>query len=560
MTRTAAERVKRPAAVKLVTFRDDFVQALVAQIEARSAITWPCTRWQNDPVGFARDVLGVALWSRQIEILEACRDHKRVAVSSGNKIGKSRTAAVLAIWEFCCFPQTRVIMTSTTAHQVKDILWREIRFLLSNHGYCVDCREDNKRRQETGHVELSRPCPHSALIPEIPAELPHNGLRSVDFREIIGFTSREAEAVAGISGPRLRYIVDEASGVAQAIFDAIEGNRAGGAYIVLFSNPTRNDGEFYEAFYNKREFYRTFRVSSEETPNAVSGQILIPGLAAKEWIDEKLREWGPEHPLYKVRIKGEHALNEDGKAFSAGAITEAEQRWSDTEPVGRLVIGLDPAGPSGTGDETAATPRRGLKAMPTVICRGKDEEQIADWLEELIESLTGDDDKGDKLRPLVVLDREGPIGSKLAKELRARVKHGKFTLLTVRASDAAHRNPTLYDRMRDELAGNLEAWFREGGAIPADTKLAAELHVLEWRTVNRGKLKITPKDVVKKELKRSPDRYDSLALSCWADNPTDDVPRVVTQPERGPDPPKALSPYAGNAMNERNRGSIDPYG
>jgi hypothetical protein len=35
------------------------------------------------------------------------------------------------------------------------------------------------------------------------------------------------------------YLVDEASGVTDEIFEAIEGNRAGGARIAMFSNPTR---------------------------------------------------------------------------------------------------------------------------------------------------------------------------------------------------------------------------------------------------------------------------------------------------------------------------------
>ena len=48
-----------------------------------------------DPVAFARDRLGTEPWSRQAEILRAVVDHRRVAVRSGHKIGKS-TAAALA--------------------------------------------------------------------------------------------------------------------------------------------------------------------------------------------------------------------------------------------------------------------------------------------------------------------------------------------------------------------------------------------------------------------------------------------------------------------------------
>jgi hypothetical protein len=69
--------------------------------------------------------------------------------------------------------------------------------------------------------------------------------------------------------------------------------------------------------------------------------------------------------------------------------------------------------------------------------------------------------------------------------------------------------------MRDELAANLESWFRDGGAIVEDTRLAHELHALEWKEATNGRLKLTPKDQLRKALGRSPDRYDALALSAW---------------------------------------------
>jgi hypothetical protein len=40
-------------------------------------------RWRKDPRYFAETVLGVgSLWKKQAEILEAIRDHRRVAVPS----------------------------------------------------------------------------------------------------------------------------------------------------------------------------------------------------------------------------------------------------------------------------------------------------------------------------------------------------------------------------------------------------------------------------------------------------------------------------------------------
>ena len=41
------------------------------------------------------------------------------------------------------------------------------------------------------------------------------------------------------------------------------------------------------------------------------------------------------------------------------------------------------------------------------------------------------------------------------------------------------------------------------------------MHQFEYKHDKRGKLKVTPKDLIKKTIGRSPDRFDSLALSVW---------------------------------------------
>lgn len=491
----------------LWTFAESFRRKLVQQIELTSHLRFPNPKYAQDPVAFFRDILGQQPWERQIEVLEAVRDHKRVAVCSGHKVGKSNSAAGIALWFYCSFEDARVVMTSTTSRQVDQILWRELRMMRARGGRCIDCK-----RADPSGIKIPRPCPHSAEIEGYQGELARTGLKSPDFREIVGFTAREAEAVAGISGPTLLYIVDEASGVDDQIFEAIEGNRAGGARILLLSNGTRNEGEFYAAFTEKSEYYHTLRISSEESPNVVTGRNVIPGLATKEWIEEKRLEWGEDSPLYKVRVKGLHAELEDAKIFTIHAIELAERRWADTPPAGRLFIGLDPAGESGIGDETCFAARRGLKQLGLHPQRGLNEDQHLVQLLVLLARY-----RLPREVPVVVLDREGSIGSALFGLLRhySELHPEAFELVAVRASDRAVRRPQVYDRMRDELAANLEHWFRDGGAILEDVKLANELHAMEWKQAVTGRLKLTPKDVLKKRIGRSPDRFDATSLSVW---------------------------------------------
>jgi phage terminase large subunit len=537
---------------------------VVAMLAESLGIRWPDSRYWERPVDFAQQILGMRVWAAQARILNAYVRHKRVSVRSGHKIGKSNTAAIIALHFYCSHPDARVVFTSSTARQVDAILWRELGKIRSRAGCCIECREAcaRDRRPEP------RPCPHSSLIGGTMNTLARSGFRSEDFREISGFTARDAEAVAGISGANLLYLPDEASGIDDAIFEAIEGNRAGGARMVMFSNPTRTEGEFYRSHTDKAlrfekdgtpivddkgrpvGFYYAIQVSSEESPNVVHRRDVIPGLATHEWVEEKRAEWGVDSPLYKVRVLGEFVENEDGKILTVHALTEAERRWASTEARGRLHIGLDPAGPGNAGDESAFAIRRGLKIVELHARRGLTDDA---HLVELLGILKTHRKEREQV-PVVTLDREGPIGASLYGRLRDYAdRHPEaFVVVGVRASDRAMRRGDLYERTRDELWANLADWIREGGAIPDDSRLAKELHAPEWHGQLSGKLKATPKSDLRRMLDgRSPDRADAVALAVWeAAILREEVPSGRAKPHMR-EPELLVEPDAGDA--------IDPY-
>lgn len=495
----------------------DDLEQFLGSLRVVSPITYrPTFKYRDDPVGYARNVLGVEPWSRQVEILEAIRDHPRVAVVSGQKVGKSGCIGMSALWFYDSFPDARAVLTSTTSRQVDQILWREVSMLYQRSGRCVECRKEYELMIERGISQfeaderIPRPCPHSQIIDGDLSALARTGLKH-NFNTITGFTAREAEAVAGISGRNLLFLPDEGSGIPDIIFEAMEGNRAGGARIAAFSNGTRTMGWFYEAFHKKKDFWHTIQVSSKETPNYVERRVVIQGLAEFDYIEEKAREMGEDSAWFIVRVLGGFPVGEDGKIFSIATIQAAQIRWHEAEARGRLFIGVDPAGETGQGDETAICVRRGFKVLELATHRGLDSDR---HLIEILSAITKHGTRGE--RPVVVLDREGSIGAELYGRLRAHLNvHDSFDLVGVRASERAIRQAELYERLRDVLAANLERWLREGGGIPEDQKLETELHVLEWVTQVNGRSKVTAKDEIRKQIGRSPDRYDALALAVW---------------------------------------------
>ena len=77
-----------------------------------------------EPLPFAREVLNVKLWSKQEDVLSALTGHRRVAVKSGNGLGKGFSAAVAVLWFLYCHDPAVVLSTAPTFRQVRHILCR----------------------------------------------------------------------------------------------------------------------------------------------------------------------------------------------------------------------------------------------------------------------------------------------------------------------------------------------------------------------------------------------------------------------------------------------------
>lgn len=539
-TTRAAPARSRALAREIVryTILSDIAADLADALELHHRIKFPSPRFRDDPVAFFRLILGIDPWSEQVRVLNAVRDHDRVAWKSGRRVGKSYLVAGLALWFYCSYEYARVIMTSTTARQVDSILWRALSMLRAKSGRCIDCNVEDPQ-----WVKIPKPCPHSALVDGDIGELARTGLKSTDelYREVWGFTAKESEAVQGLAGPRMLVIADEASGIPEPIFEAFDGNSAGGMKMIMTGNPTKTVGRFFDAFNSPRLALEVDKqghpvegamgwygltTSSRLSPNVISGKLTIEALATRQWIAEREREWGVDSPLFRIHVDGEFATNEDGKIFSVDRIRAAEERHEVTSPAGRLFLGVDPAGATGMGDESCFTARRGLKEIPTSadgaskhVRRGLDTDGHVGEIVRLLDLLTKDTPRE---IPVVVIDRSGKIGSELYGTLIAHQhEHERthrrlpFEVVGVNSSAKAVRQPTVYDTVRDELCASLEQAFRDGAAILEDMKCSAELHILEWRQVAAGRLKVTAKDEIRKKLGRSPDRYDSLALAFW---------------------------------------------
>lgn len=498
-----ASRSSRGTFAKKADLPPSLIREVREAVEPLAGAVWPNPRWATDPVAFVREFCGDEPTEKQIEFLRAVRDSDHVAVRSGHKTGKTRTLVWLALWFFCCFEDARVLLTSATEGQVDKILWRELIIVLQQ-------RRKKLAARDLPFFELD--C--------LPAEHAKTGLIAPDKREIRGFSSREAEAVAGTSGRNVLYLVDEASGASETLFAAFEGNLAGGGKIVLASNPTRTTGRFFEVFTPKMSLenggeWKCLHWKSTETPNAISGKHLVPGMATREWCEERAKEWGKTSAEYIVRVLGEFPTNEERRILTLHEVLQSQKRWDETDALGSLSVGIDVAG-AGSGDLTAFAFRRGKKIIRLDT---REKTTAADVLAMLLGFIRELKHESDREPVRACVDADG-FGWPYFEHLSAyALEHrDEIAVIGVKAGAYAQREPGRFERVRDELFAAAEAWVKAGGALVPDHKLAEEAHAAEWISRTDGKVRATPKDAFRKLLGRSPDRWDAVCLAIWEED------------------------------------------
>jgi hypothetical protein len=483
-------------------------------------------KYRRDPVRFCKEVLGIWPHKKQCEILESLCNYKSVSVASGHKCGKSLIWAVMALWFYCCFDGGRVVIMAATDRQVNSIIWKEVRRLT--------------RKSVV-------PIPNAA---EIHLKAAAGLVNPIDDSEIKGYTAKTPEAVAGTSGHSTLYLFDEASGIDDAIFSAMDGNTAGGnSWMCLISNPTKAEGEFYRSHHSQKydpvtnpHGYYAIHMSCYDSPNVtgewkdmyhwvtgigwVQNTEPIPGLAQPEYIEKMKHKYGEDSWDFQVRVLGLFSAAEDAKIFPRHLLEEAHERWLDDEdsrklggnykpPEGRLYIGCDPAGYAEGGDQSGFAVRRGNKILELTGQRGLSPEAHIVKIQGLILQHAISSDK--TLKPIVVIESEGNAGWEVYKCVNDHAHAtGEFEVFRLKTSDKAVREPHIYDRIRDELWMCGAFWLRrDKGMLPPHSHIDDDLHAAEWAPGINGLLKATPKTDLKQLLGRSPDIGDAFLMCCW---------------------------------------------
>ena len=423
-------------------------------------------RLREDPLVFFRTVLGATLTPDQVRVVESVRDNRRTAAPAGHSVGKSFVAAGLALWYLVTRPGAKVVTTAPTWRQVVEVLWREI---ARAYG--------------------------SALVP-IGGKLSDTQLELGPNWFAMGLSTDDPTRFQGIHAPHVMMIFDEATGVAHEIWDAAEAIAVGANdRFVAIGNPTDPTSRFKAVCESGK--WNVVEINAENHPNIVEGRVVVPGGPTRDWIAERLEDYGGrDSNLYRARVLGKWPEQGDDALISMRDVEAAAMRW--TAPEGKpLATGTDVAR-FGSDETILIAIHEGGVVAPAIVRKGQDLMATAGLIRSLGCRANAVDDTG--------------LGGGVTDSLNEQ----GHPILPVNFGESARDRERFVNR-RTELWWNLREALRASRlALPADAQLHADLTNVKYGMHSAGRIKLEPKDAVKKRLGRSPDRGDALALAWEA--------------------------------------------
>lgn len=305
------------------------------------------------------------------------------------------------------------------------------------------------------------------------------------------------EGLQGFHATYLCWIIDEASGVPNTIFEVIEGSLTGEKHLrLLTANPTRTDGYFYDSQNKHRHLWRCHTFNAEESENV-----------SRESIERKKLEYGEDSDAYRVRVLGQFPRTSSDAVIPMWLIEDAINReHGDINTYGAEVWGLDYA--DGGDDKTYLAKRNGNEFYAVEECdlQGSHKQSAtAAWLAMQYNTA--------KRKPKAIFVDAIGEGSGLVSRCReSDLSH--LPVIPVKVSERAVR-ADIYFNKRAELYYNLKAVLQDGGKIVDDGILIGDLSAQRFVLSERGGLlQLVAKDKIKELLGRSPDKGDAAALCC----------------------------------------------
>ena len=433
------------------------------------------------PVEFAHDFFVKyhptikSLDRNETELILSIANDQRTTCRSGTGTGKTTGLALSSAWYLFTRPLSLVVVTGPKFQQIKDTFWGEFQrwMLFSPIGPAYLIGADKIRMAFASH-----------LFPGSQA----------DMWAIIARTCAEKQNMAGLHADYSLFLCDEASGIDDGVYEAIEGNLTKrDNKICLTGQPALTRGYFFDSHHRDIDDWRPLHFNSETSE-----------IADKNYCARMKRKYGEHSDIYRVRVLGEFPSgNPEAFIQYELGVSATLRKIAGTGP---FELGVDVAR---FGDDlTTICIRQGNHTFPIKIFSRLDCVQVAARVIDCVREHRRLTDYQGAVK--VKVDDTG-VGGGVTDILRRHEKSDKLIIVPINFGSSPRDGK--YADMASKLWGEFRDQLPYVELPDDDDILLEEITTRRQEPHSGGLIKVESKDRFKSDYDRSPDRADSLILA-----------------------------------------------
>lgn len=443
--------------------------------------------YADHPVEFVEDIIGATPDPQQAKILQSVATNQMTSVRSGHGVGKSTVEAWSIIWFMITRPFPKIPCTAPTQHQLFDILWAEVsKWLRNNKAIGNELIWTKEKLYMKDHPEEWFAVARTASVPD---------------------------ALQGFHAEEVLYIIDEASGVSDTIFEPVLGSLSTpGARLLMCGNPTQLSGFFYESHTKNKSSYATFHIDGRNSTRV-----------SPDFVKTIINMYGEDSDVFRVRVAGEFPLQENDIYIPLSLVDRSIMTEFLLRTAPNLIhIGCDVA--RFGDDKTVVGYKVNEKAEFYKKRQGQDTMKTADDIvmcgEELLQRYHW------KI-PIPIKVDDGGVGGGVVDRLR-QIKNSdpdRFWWMDIYPVKFGQRikHKYCYDSTTYMMSvvKKLLRPFDENGQpkpieliLPNDDDLSAQLSCRKYSLTEQSKIRVESKEAMKKRGLPSPDEADCVLLLC----------------------------------------------
>lgn len=450
----------------------------------------PTDIWKNDspPKGRKWTRTSLPLCSYQRTVIQSLIKHKKVAVKSGHGVGKTRISGIAALYLHYGH-HALGITTAPTFRQVRRLLWGEIHDL-----YNSAPRKFGSRLFQTS-------------------------LESGDKWFIEGFSTRDpSTSITGFHEENIFIIIDEAGGVAQEVYDSMEGILTSeNSYVLLIGNPLDANSPFAEAFREDSDYF-PITISCYDSPNVKNGWNIYPKLTSFDWPERMAKKWGEKSNLFKVRVLGEFPdESKDAlvpfKHIELAVETHKEymERTSKRQET-LIALGVDVARKGSDSTVLGARWKNTDNLNRFEVLEIAEKQRVDETIDLVMRTYDALTDSQKKGRPVINVDDIGLGGG--VTDVLIRKGYPVNGIDVGEGPETFEERDEMFLNKRAQYFWKLREMFARQEIGLDDDETGFELSKIDVEYTDRNRIKVEKKDNIRKKLQgRSPDRADCLMLT-----------------------------------------------